>query len=349
MKKTKYIVFFFALLFAGSIIVISFLVKQPSYTIHTSGKLYIFSKLSSDYKVIDLKNGGELAEYPIQIEPHEAVAIPNQNRVVVTNYGNPEVPGDCITVINTKTDKVEKTINLKGSLRPHGIASFPNSNKVGVLTDVGNDLSIVNIKTGLVEKKIQTQQEVSHLIVLHPFKSVAFVTNIKSGSVSVIDLDLNKVIQIIPCGLGTEGIDITPDGSELWVTNNKDNSISIINTSTYKITNTLNTGKEPLRLKFSIDGKYCLVANSSGGTISVFGQQSKKLIKTIIIRGKNNSIERLLYHTPRPVGILMHPNGLFAFVSNSNANEVEVIDMKTFEIVSTIGTGKIPDGLAFVN
>ena len=45
----------------------------------------------------------------------------------------------------------------------------------------------------------------------------------------------------------------------------------------------------------------------------------------------------------------MHPNGLYAFVANSNANEIEVIDMQSFSIVSTIGTGKVPDGLTIVN
>jgi DNA-binding beta-propeller fold protein YncE len=38
----------------------------------------------------------------------------------------------------------------------------------------------------------------------------------------------------------------------------------------------------------------------------------------------------------------MHPNGLYTFVANSNACKIEVIDMNTFTIVSTIGTGKIP-------
>lgn len=46
--------------------------------------------------------------------------------------------------------------------------------------------------------------------------------------------------------------------------------------------------------------------------------------------------------------ILIYSNGHYAFVSNSNANKIEVIDMKTFKIVSTIGTGKIPDGLTFI-
>jgi DNA-binding beta-propeller fold protein YncE len=36
------------------------------------------------------------------------------------------------------------------------------------------------------------------------------------------------------------------------------------------------------------------------------------------------------------------------FCSNSNANKVEVIDMKSFTIVSTIGTGNIPDAMAFM-
>lgn len=97
-----------------------------------------------------------------------------------------------------------------------------------------------------------------------------------------------------------------------------------------------------------MDGKYGWVANAGEGSISIYGQQTKQQIKKIRIPGKSEFLERILYHTPRPVNILMHPNGLYAFVSNSNASKIEVIDMKTLEIVSTIGTGKIPDALAFV-
>ena len=99
---------------------------------------------------------------------------------------------------------------------------------------------------------------------------------------------------------------------------------------------------------FSIDGKHCLATNATDGTISVYDQHSKKQIKTIKIPGKTSLLERVLYHTPRPVGLLIHPNGLYAFVANSNADRIEVIDMKTFTIVSTIGTGRVPDGLTFV-
>ena len=325
-----------------------FVIRRPSYTIQTNGKLYIVNKLSKSITVFDLFQGEELVEFPMSIEPHEATTLTNLNRIVVTNYGAPNEIGNSISVIDTKTNKVEKTIELEESLRPHGILTFPNSNNVGLVTDVGNDLVVVNIETGIVEKKIPTRQVVSHLLVLHPNKPLAYVTNINSSSVSVIDLEINQVIKIIPCDLGTEGIDITPDGTEIWVTNNKEHTISVIDTNTNEITNTILNGKESLRLKFSVDGKYCLTTNASDGTIAVYDQHSKKQIKKIKIRGKTNLVERALYHTPRPVGLLMHPNGLYAFVANSNADRIEVIDMKTFTIVSTIGTGRVPDGLTFV-
>ena len=347
MKKIKLLLLFgiFCLLIAEITI---FMVRRPSYTIRTNGKLYIVNKLSSSITVFDLFQGKEIAALPIDVVPHEPTALPNQNKVIVTNYGTPNIPGKSITVIDTQTNKVERTIDLEGSLAPHGIVAFPQSNKVGVVTDLGNNLLVIDTETGIVEKNIPTQQIVSHLLVLHPKRPLAYVTNINSGSVSVIDLEMNQVIKIIPCGLGTEGIDITPDGKEIWVTNSKENSISVISTDTYQITNTLETGKESLRLKFSIDGRYCLVTNSSDGTISVYDQRSKKQIKTINIPGKKHLAERILYHTPRPVGILIHPNGLYAFVANSNANKIEVIDMQTFTLVSTIETGNVPDGLSFI-
>ena len=347
MKRIKQLVFVSVILLVIFMISL-FVIRRPSYTIQTNGKLYIVNKLSSSITVFDLFKGEKLAEFPIEVLPHEATALDNHERVVITNYGDQTIVGKSISVINTKTNKIEKIIDLEESIRPHGIVAFPNSNNVGVVTDGGNDLVVVNVETGIVEKRISTEQVVSHLLVLDPNKPIAYATNINSGSVSVINLLEERVIKIIPCGKGTEGIDITPDGKEVWVTNNKKESISVINTETYQITDVLATGEEPLRLKFSIDGKICMVPNSRDGTISVYDRYLKEQIKTISIPGKKNLFEKVLYHTPRPVGILMHPNGLYAFVANSNADKIEVIDMKTFTLISTIGTGRVPDGLAFV-
>jgi YVTN family beta-propeller protein len=347
MKKIKLLLYCLLMLFLV-IAATRYFVRIPSYSIKTTGKLYIVNKISRNIEVFDLSTGKEVAEIPIDLESHEAVALSGQNKVVVTNYGTVDRDGNRIKVINTQTNKVEKTIDLKGKIRSNGIVAFPESNKVAVIDYVSNNLLILNIETVNIEKQIQTQQEGSLLLVLHPKKAIAYVTNIKSNSVSVVDLNKNEVIKIISCGLGPESIAITPDGSEIWITNIKANSITIINTTTYSVMATLSAGEKPLKLKFSVDGKYCLVTNAGDGTISVYNQQSKNKIKTIEIHGKSTILERILYHTPFPVNILMHPNGLYAFVANSNASKVEVIDMKNFTIVSTIRTGKVPDAMAFV-
>jgi len=345
MKHLKYVIVSFIVLFLLARLLIM-VIRLPSYTIKTSGKLYIVSKLSRNVQVFNLFTGKEIAEIPIDVLSHEAITTVDKNSVVLTNYGSAN--GNVIKVINTKTNELKKTVDLKENIRVNGVTDFPEPNKVAVIDYVRNTLFVLNIETDSIEKEIQTQQKKSHLVVIHPNKPVAYVTNINSGSVSVIDLKLNEVVKIIFCGLGRKGIDITPDGSEIWVTNAKENSITIINTATYEITGTLITGDEPLKLKLSKDGKYCLVANANEGTISVFNQQSKKKIKTIVLHGKTTLLERILYHTPRPVNILIHPNGLYAFVSNSNANKIEIIDMKTFKVVSSIGTGMVPDALAFI-
>lgn len=323
-----------------------FIFRLPSYNIQTSGKLYIVSKISKDIQVVDLSNGEEIAEIPVDLQSYDAISTIDKHKIVLTNYG--ARVGNIMRVVNTKTNEVEKTIDLKGDTRTNGIVALPEANKVAVIDIVNNNLLVLNIENDSIEKKISTEQERSHLLALHPTKPLAYVTNITSGSVSVIDLNLNKVVKIIPCETGRMGIEITPDGSELWVSNTNGNSITVINTTTYEIVNTLKTGRDPLRLKFSIDGKYCFVANAKGGNVFIYNQESKEKIKTIHLHGKTTFMERLLYNTPRPVNFLMHPNGLYAFISNSNANRIEVVDMKTFDVVGTIGTGKVPDALVFI-
>lgn len=347
MKKLKLLAAIACLLFALAIVV--YFVKQPKYSIKTEGELYVVNKASSTVTVFDLNKGAYLKEIPIQEEPHEATVLANSNKVIVTNYGALNVNGKSLSVLNTDNKTVEKVIDIGESFKPHGIISLPNTNKVAVVTDVGNDLVIVNVDTGKVEKQIPTQQDFSHLLVKHPNKPIMFVANINSGSVSVIDIEEEKVIKIISIGEKAEGIDINHDGTEIWATNIKDNFIAVIDTETYEITKKINTGKLPLRLKFSNDGKYCLVSNAGDGNITVYDSHTKQPVTNIDIPGKKNILEKVIYRTPKPVGILMHPNGSYAFVSNLNPGRVEVINMNSFSIVSSIKVGEMPDGLALIN
>jgi YVTN family beta-propeller protein len=48
-----------------------------------------------------------------------------------------------------------------------------------------------------------------------------------------------------------------------------------------------------------------------------------------------------------PVGIQMTPDGKRAFVANTNANKVSVIDVPARKVTQTFETGQEPDGMAW--
>jgi DNA-binding beta-propeller fold protein YncE len=173
MKKIKYLVFIFGFFLLLRAIIV-FVVRAPSYTIQTSGKLYIVNKLSSSITVFDLFYGKNISEIPIDVQPYKITTLSKLNKVIVANYGSNDVVGSSITVINTKTNAIENTFHLEGSLRPYGIAAFPQSNKVGVVTHVGNNFLVVNAETGIIEKNVPTKQIVSNLLVLDPTKPFGY-------------------------------------------------------------------------------------------------------------------------------------------------------------------------------
>ncbi|MFT5737334.1 MAG: YVTN family beta-propeller protein, partial [Maribacter sp.] len=210
-KRIKKVVITLGVLYVLFVLII-IVVRLPSYTIQTTGKLYVVNKVSRDIQVFDLFTGKEIADIPIGIQSHEAITTKDENRIVLTNYGDIDSDGSIIKHINTKTNKVEKTIQVKGNINVNGIVAFPESNKVVLIDYLSNDLVLLNIETDSIEKQIPTQQKKSHLVVLHPTRPLAYVTNMKSNSISVINLSTSAVVKIIPCGLTTESIDITPDG-----------------------------------------------------------------------------------------------------------------------------------------
>ena len=282
-------------------------------------------------------------------EPHEAISYHNGDFAIVADYGNKNKPGATITVFNFKRLMIEKIIDLGENALPHGLAIIPGQNILLVTTEGKNGIMAVNIETGIVEKLITTNEKKPHMIVVHPNGQFAYVTNYLSNSVSEIDISEGVVLQSIYCGKGPEGIDISSDGGEVWVTNELENTVSVIDTRNMIVIDELPTNEGPVRAKFTNNGLYCIVSNANAGNISVFDADNKKMIKVIALPGNRNLLDKLIHKSPRPVGITMHPNGMYAFVSNSNADKVLIIDLEQLTLVSDLPTGRIPDGIVCSN
>lgn len=319
-----------------------------------SGTLIVLNKSDNTVSLIDLVSKKVVATIPTGFGPHEVAVSPDGKVAVVANYGTGPQPGNTLTVIDIPGKKQIKTIDLSDYRRPHGI-TWLQGNEVAVTVEGSKALLIVDVDAGKILGAIATDQNVSHMVVVSPKHRRAFVANIGSGSVTVIDLAEKKRITDLQTGAGAEGIDISKDEKEVWVTNRAANTVSVIDVASLKVTNSLESRDFPIRVKFAPDGKHVLVSNARSGDVAVFDATTKKEVRRIPMQVKANEASSAagrifgnqFGQSPVPVGILVAPGLRHAFVANTNADIVTMIDLQTWQIVDRLTAGKEPDGLGY--
>ncbi|MGI4976062.1 MAG: beta-propeller fold lactonase family protein, partial [Janthinobacterium lividum] len=75
--------------------------------------------------------------------------------------------------------------------------------------------------------------------------NLAYVTNERDNTVSVIDMDQMKAVATIPVGQRPRGITMTHDGKSVLVCASDDDTIQVIDVATQKITGDLPSGPDP--------------------------------------------------------------------------------------------------------
>ncbi len=313
--------------------------------------LVILNKSEASASLVDLDSLEVVASLKTGIGPHEVTISTDGKIAVVSNYGDSK-PGSTLTVIDIPSATVSSTIDLEKFVRPHGISWIKGTKQVLVTSE---ELKSV-IRVDVIEKKIvnviPTVQDISHMLVLDSLSSKAFVSNIGSGSVSVLDLKKNSKINDTQTGKGAEGIDINLKTNEIWVTNRGANNISVIDAKSMKIKTTLKSESFPIRIKFTSDENYALVTNAQTGNLNVFDARTKKILTAIDFpKGRGDTAGRMFGNQFKdssvPIGIAIDPRKNRAFVAHANLDEISIIDLEKFKLIGKFHAGKEPDGMAY--
>ena len=98
------------------------------------------------------------------------------------------------------------------------------------------------------------------MVVFHPNRSSAYVTNFFDNNVSVIRTLDRTVVGTIPVGLGPSGIDITSDGLLLYEADSDSNTVSVIRTKDNIVIQTVNVGDSPFAFGTFITAGACFVS-----------------------------------------------------------------------------------------
>jgi YVTN family beta-propeller protein len=112
-----------------------------------------------------------------------------------------------------------------------------------------------------------------------------FITNLGSGTVSVIDSATNKVVGTpIPVGLDPSGVTITPNGKYSYVADINATNVFVIDTTTNTVAATVAVGTSPHGVAITPNGKYSYVASGSNGpdtVVSVIDSATNTVAATV--------------------------------------------------------------------
>ncbi|WP_292388766.1 PKD domain-containing protein [Methanosarcina sp. UBA5] len=171
-----------------------------------------------------------------------------------------------------------------------------------------------------------------------PAPSYAFITNLNSNTVSVINTGNNTLTATVPVGTEPFGAAVSPDGTKAYVTNTKygdRGTVSVINTAINRVTATVDIGYKysPCGVAVSPDGKKVYVADRDIKGVSVIDTSTNTVTATVPV-GVN------------PLGIAITPDGRKVYVTNRYSNSVSVIDASTNTVIATVEVGSGPCGVA---
>lgn len=152
---------------------------------------------------------------------------------------------------------------------PMDIAVAPDGRWLYVTSQERNALLVVAApldplaegeEAGRVVTEIRTGER-PHSVVLSRDGRTAYVTNERSDSVSIVDLEGRRVVATLPAGDAPAGLALSPDETTLFVANWFGNDISVLDLKRGVEMTRLAGGSNPYALAVSADGTRLLVAN----------------------------------------------------------------------------------------
>src|SRR6201984_2208881 len=185
-----------------------------------------------------------------------------------------------------------------------------------------------------------------------PQNYLVFVSNERSGDVSVIDGATDAVVATFKVGKRPRGIHATPDGKRIFVTlsgsprmapgldesrapaDKTADGLGVIDPVEHRLIDRWHVGSDPEQFAISKDGKFAFIANEDDASMSIVDLDSGQS------RGKIKVSEE-------PEGVGVNPANGEVYVTCEEKGQVFAIDPDQQRVIATIETGGRPRSVAF--
>jgi PQQ-dependent catabolism-associated beta-propeller protein len=149
---------------------------------------------------------------------------------------------------------------------------------------------------------------------------VAYTSNERDNTISVVDLDKGKTVKTVPTGQRPRGILVTPDGKYLLVCDGDDDKIQIFDTTTLQEVRTILT-PDPELFALRPSGNPLYVSNENNALVTVFDINTGKQLASI-----PTGVE--------PEGMAVSPDGQTIVNTSETTNMAHFMDYATQKMVA---------------
>jgi YVTN family beta-propeller protein len=180
-----------------------------------------------------------------------------------------------------------------------------------------------------------------------------YVTNERSGTLSVIEQPAGKVTATLQLGKRPRGLKLSPDGRLLYVAlsgspvagpgvdesklpppDRGADGIGIVDLAQLKLVKVLRGVTDPEQLAVSHDGRRLYVASEDSGQAIVMDARSGAQLATLPVGGE-------------PEGVTISPDGRFVYVTSESDHKISVIDTAANRVTAGIVVGNRPRVIEF--
>ncbi len=162
---------------------------------------------------------------------------------------------------------------------------------------------------------------------------MAYITNQGDNTVSVMDIQQNKVISTIKVGKAPVGVAVSSKLKRVFISNVESNNISVIDAVNNKVIDSIALQSSPVGLAMAPDHNTLYVADWFSDRIIAINTADYNQRREVIV-------------PKAPAGLAVSEDSNTLYVAARDSNEVAVVDTKSFAVTKRIAVGAHPFGLS---
>ena len=286
----------------------------------------------------------QICQATLGIDPHEAAFSRDGQYVFVPIYGSTGVgkPGTdehTIHVLRTSDCGEAGNLDTGDYKRPHGI-TVGASGKVYVTAEVAEAFLILD---GNPQPKIldviPTGSKTSHMFAMTRDEQRAYVSNVQSETISVLDIPNRQLVSTIPTEGENQRMTLSPDEKWFVTSLGPAKKVAFYETAGNRLDFAVPIEGKPFVAKFGQDGKFLYVAGFAGSeTLDAWkiDVAAQKVVGSLI-SGLGSD----------PGSLAVSPFDGNVYISDQPSNKINILDPVSWQLKHTMAAAKSPDCIEF--